>query len=150
MLAIFQQYNIPQMIQSHIYTFIKMKDEFNKVIEAIDTGIHEKQYIYSKIDLGYTNIFNLPAKARRITHAYDIFKLKYADVINKLKKQNNPLHIKLSNSYVYEPVGWPSPRTKIDPKTRCTYCNSQIKLNATGCNRCNITRQVAFQETILY
>ena len=49
MLAIFQRYNIPSRIQSHIYLFISMQDEFNKVIKAIDTGIHEKQLFYNII-----------------------------------------------------------------------------------------------------
>ena len=141
MLAIFQRYNIPLTIQSHIYLFITMQNEFNNVIKAIDTGIHEKQLIYNFIDLGFKTVHNLPAKSSRITHAYDIFKLKYTDVI--YKKQ---LHIKLSNIYTYEPVAWPNRRTTLDPKTRCNYCNSQIKLKDKGCNRCNISRRIAFNE----
>ena len=143
MLAIFNHYNIPNEIRGNVFEYLKMHKEFKLVLYDIETGIHEKRVFYqmrkAEGDVGVgTNLWR--SSYRQVTEAEDIYRPRYSSTI--IHSRAGPTVI-LSDKYVYEPVGWASPRSHSSPHNTCGYCGNLVKISEEKCSNCKLTRNEA-------
>ena len=142
MLAIFNKYNIPNEIRGHIFSFIKMRDEFNTVLHEIDTGIHTRILYMGEVDTGLTDIYGFSRKVKRTIAAADAYRPRYSSIHPDPSKNKFKHNILLSDKYDYHPVGWPNFRSQSDPHILCYVCNyrkrytDKHRAHLTGC-RCS-------------
>ena len=141
MLAIFNHYNIPNEIRGNVFEYLKMHKEFKQVLYEINTGIHEKRVFYQmrKSHALAAGIFRR-SSYRQVTEAEDIYRPRYSSTI--IHSTAGPTAI-LSDKYVYEPVGWASPRSHSSPHNTCVYCGNLVKISEEKCSNCKLTRNEA-------
>jgi len=148
MLAVFNKYNIPNEIRGHIFSFIEMRDEFNTVLHEIDTGIHTKILYMGEVDTGLTDIYGFPRKVKRTIAAADAYRPRYSSIHPDPSKNKFRHNILLSDKYDYDPVGWPSFRSKSDPYILCYVCNHRKRY--TDKHRAHLTGCKCSYESILW
>ncbi len=123
MKTIFNKYNIPETIRGMIFTYIKLEEEFNKVLFQLEMGHHRKQTFTS--NLNWVNGYKL----KKITHAQDKWTITSWDPTN----MNRPLPlvktIYLSEKYPYDVNGWPNHTSRSDPDIKCHQCGYRKRYN---------------------
>ena len=141
MLAIFNHYNIPNEIRGNVFEYLNMNKEFKQVLYDIETGIHEKRVFYQmKKSHALAAGRFWRSSYRQVTEAEDIYRPRYSSTI--IHSREGPTVI-LSDKYVYEPVGWASPRSHSSPHNTCVYCGNLVKISEETCSNCKLTRNEA-------
>ena len=69
MKEVFNYYNIPCSARNLIFSYLVMRDEYNKVIHDIDIGNHKKEISMDVVSTGILNHWGKQSKYRRIVAA---------------------------------------------------------------------------------
>ena len=146
MKEVFNYYNIPCSARNLIFSYLVMRDEYNKVIHDIDIGNHKKEISMGVVSTGILNHWGKQSKYRRIVAAQDIYTLAYPTLQNPSQYK---ITVCLSERYSYTPPGWPNTKSRSEPPNiTCPLCYDRMRYKDN--ERRNLTTCECIYDSIIW